>query len=54
MCARKPALALILMHTRAEPKVKLLDPSFDGRIVEDVRELLSERIELARGRGVRV
>lgn len=52
VCAQTGA-GLILMHTRAEPKVKLLDPSFDGRIVEDVRELLSERIELARGRGVR-
>jgi dihydropteroate synthase len=58
---RDPALAdvcaetgagLVLMHTRAAPKQKLLDPSFDGRIVADVRAFLEDRIELAVGRGV--
>jgi dihydropteroate synthase len=58
---RDPALAdvcaetgagLVLMHTRAEPKQKLLDPSLDGRIVADVEAFLRERIELALARGV--
>ena len=48
----RPAPALVLMHTRAEPKRKLLDPSYDGRIVADVRDFLAQRIELALGRGV--
>ena len=42
------------MHTRAAPKQKLHDPSFDGRIVADVLAFLAERIELAIERGVRV
>ena len=58
---RDPALAevcaetgagLVLMHTRAAPKQKLLDPSLDGRIVADVQRFLHGRIELAIGRGV--
>jgi dihydropteroate synthase len=58
---RDPALAdvcaetgagLILMHTRAEPKQKLLDPGLDGRIASDVEEFLRERIEFAISRGV--
>ncbi|MGO9973686.1 MAG: dihydropteroate synthase [Solirubrobacteraceae bacterium] len=52
VCAATGA-ALILMHTRAAPKQKLLDPSLDGRIVADVQQLLAERIELALTRGVR-
>ena len=51
VCAETGA-ALVLMHTRAEPKRKLLDPAYDGRIVADVRDFLSERIELATARGV--
>jgi dihydropteroate synthase len=51
VCAETGA-ALVLMHTRAEPKHKLLDPSFDGRIVADVLTFLSERIEVAQQRGV--
>jgi dihydropteroate synthase len=51
VCAQTGA-ALVLMHTRAEPKQKLLDPSYDGRIVCDVLAFLSERIELAMSRGV--
>jgi dihydropteroate synthase len=51
VCARTGA-ALVLMHTRAEPKHKLQDPSYDGRMAADVVELLSERIALARERGV--
>jgi dihydropteroate synthase len=58
---RDPALAdvcvetgagLVLMHTRAAPKEKLLDPSLDGRVVADVEAFLSERIDLAVSRGV--
>jgi dihydropteroate synthase len=58
---RDPALAdvcadtgagLVIMHTRAAPKQKLLDASFDGRVVADVEEFLTERIALAASRGV--
>ena len=58
---RDPALAdvcagtgagLVVMHTRAEPKQKLLDPSFDGRIVADVESFLRERMDVAMSRGV--
>src|SRR5581483_4891282 len=51
VCAETGA-GLVLMHTRAAPKVKLLDPAYDGVIVEDVRVRLSELIELALARGV--
>jgi dihydropteroate synthase len=51
VCAETGA-ALVLMHTRAAPKQKLLDASYDGRIVEEVREFLAERIELATTRGM--
>jgi dihydropteroate synthase len=51
VCADTGA-ALVLMHTRAVPKEKLLDPSFDGRIVADVELFLGERIDLALERGV--
>ncbi|MEA2197944.1 MAG: dihydropteroate synthase [Solirubrobacteraceae bacterium] len=44
--------ALVLMHTRAAPKHKLLDRSYDGKIVDDVLAFLAERIELARAHGV--
>jgi dihydropteroate synthase len=58
---RDPALAdvcaetgagLILMHTRAAPKVKVLDRAYDENIVLDVHTLLGELISLARERGV--
>jgi dihydropteroate synthase len=58
---RDPALAdvcadtgagLVIMHTIAPPKQRLHDRSLDGRIVDDVRRFLEERIELALGRGV--
>jgi dihydropteroate synthase len=58
---RDPALAdvcaatgagLVVMHTRAEPKQKLLDRSFDGRIVADVESFLRERMDVAMSRGV--
>jgi dihydropteroate synthase len=51
VCAESGA-GLVLMHTRAEPKQKILDPTLDGRIVDDVEEFLRERIELALSRGV--
>jgi dihydropteroate synthase len=58
---RDPALAdvcaetgagLVLMHTRAAPKQKLLDPLLDGRVADDVEQLLRGRIELALELGV--
>lgn len=51
VCAQTGA-GLIVMHTRAAPKQKLLDPSLDGVVVDDVRAMLSDLIELATGRGV--
>jgi dihydropteroate synthase len=51
VCAEHGA-GLILTHTRAAPKVKLLDPGLDATIVDDVRALLTERMTLARERGV--
>ena len=51
VCAETGA-GLVLMHTRAEPKQKLLDPSYDGRMVADVRGFLEQLIVLAVGRGV--
>ena len=51
VCADTGA-ALVLMHTSAAPKQKLLDSSFDGRIVADVERFLRERIRLALARGV--
>lgn len=51
VCAETGA-GLVLMHTRVAPKQKLLAPSYDGRIVADVRAFLEQRIELATSRGV--
>ena len=51
VCAETGA-AVVLMHTRARPKEKLLDPSMDGRMVADVELFLAERIALALERGV--
>ncbi len=51
VCAQTGA-GLVLMHTRAKPKEKLLDPGMDGRVVDDVELFLSERIALALERGV--
>jgi len=51
VCAARGA-GLVVMHTRAAPKHKLLDHSLDGRIVEDLELFLRERIELALGRGM--
>ncbi len=51
VCASTGA-ALILMHTRAAPKQKLLDRAYDGRIVADVTSFLRERVSTALARGV--
>jgi dihydropteroate synthase len=51
VCART-GTALVLMHTRAAPKQKLLDPAYDGRMAGDVVAFLRERMALARERGV--
>jgi dihydropteroate synthase len=51
VCAESGA-GLVLMHTRALPKQKVLDPTLDGRVVADVEEFLRERIDLALARGV--
>lgn len=51
VCAQTGA-GLVLMHNRAKPKEKLLDPSLDGRVVADVAGFLRERIELVLERGV--
>jgi dihydropteroate synthase len=49
VCAASGA-ALVLMHTRAEPKVKAFPEYSD--VFADVVAFLRERIELARSRGV--
>jgi dihydropteroate synthase len=51
VCADTGA-ALVLMHNRAEPKRKLLDPQWDGRVVGDVEAFLRERMSIALARGV--
>ncbi len=51
VCAETGA-ALVLMHTRAPPKQKLVDRSLDGRVLADVLEFLRERIAVALSRGV--
>jgi dihydropteroate synthase len=51
VCGRTGA-ALVIVHTRAEPKVKLLDPSWDGRVVQDAHAFLVERMALAEAQGV--
>jgi dihydropteroate synthase len=51
LCAETGA-GLIIAHTRAVPKQKLLDRSLDDHILDDVEQFLTERIELARARGV--
>jgi dihydropteroate synthase len=51
VCAETGA-GLVLMHTRAAPKQRLHDPAYDGVIAQDVRRFLTERIELATGRGM--
>ena len=51
VCARTGA-ALVLMHTRAAPKSKVLDPDLYDDVVEDVVSFLRERMDVAASRGV--
>jgi dihydropteroate synthase len=51
VCAETGA-GLVIMHTRAAPKQKLLDPSLDGRAFADVEAFLRERMALAVARGM--
>jgi dihydropteroate synthase len=51
VCAETGA-ALVIMHTRAAPKQKLLDPAYDDTIVDDVLAFLAERIGVAVAHGV--
>lgn len=51
VCARTGA-GLVVMHTRAAPKEKLIDPDLDGRVATDVEGFLRERIELAVSEGM--
>jgi dihydropteroate synthase len=50
VCADTRA-ALVIMHTRAEPKRRVEDPRYED-VAADVRAFLAERIELALSRGV--
>ncbi len=51
ICARSGA-ALVIMHTRVEPKGTLLDPGAYADVVEDVVGFLAERVTVARSHGV--
>jgi dihydropteroate synthase len=51
VCARTGA-GLVIMHTRVAPKGTLLDPGRYRDVVEDVVELLRERMAVALARGV--
>ena len=51
VCAHTGA-GLVLMHTRAKPKQKLLDAALDGHVVADIESFLGERIEVALKHGV--
>jgi dihydropteroate synthase len=51
VCAQTGA-GLVVMHTRAAPKQKLLDPAFDGQVATDVERFLNDRIALALDRGM--
>lgn len=51
LCAETGA-GLIIAHTRAAPKQKLLDRSLDARVLDDVEQFLRERLELSLVRGV--
>jgi len=51
VCARTGA-ALVVMHTRAAPKTKVLDADLYDDVVADVLAFLRDRIALAVSRGV--
>ena len=50
VCAASGA-ALVVTHTRARPKEKLVRPHYDD-VIDDVKGLLAERLDLARAAGV--
>jgi dihydropteroate synthase len=50
-CAAAGA-GLVVMHTRARPKHKVLDPGLYEDVTADVVDVLSDRLDLARSRGV--
>ena len=43
---------LVIMHTRARPKHKVLDPDLYDDVTDDVVDFLSERIDAALARGM--
>jgi dihydropteroate synthase len=51
VCAQSGA-GLVVMHTAAPPKQRVQDRDLYGDVLEDVMRFLSERLELARSRGV--
>jgi len=51
VCAGTGA-GLVLMHTRAAPKEKLLDPTLDGLVGADVKRFLRELVTVAMAHGV--
>jgi dihydropteroate synthase len=51
VCAGTGA-GLVLMHNRAAPKEKLLDPTLDGLVGADVKRFLRELISVAMAHGV--
>ncbi|HEX7609270.1 MAG TPA: dihydropteroate synthase [Solirubrobacteraceae bacterium] len=51
VCAETGA-ALVIMHTRAAPRVRLQDPDLYDDVTADVLAFLAERVELASSRGV--
>ncbi len=50
VCAASGA-ALVVTHTRARPKEKLVRPHYDD-VIDDIKGLLAERLEVARAAGV--
>ena len=50
LCASSGA-ALVVTHTRARPKQKLVRPRYED-VVDDVKTFLAERLEVARAAGV--
>ncbi len=51
ICAATGA-ALVLMHTRVEPKGTLLEPGFYDDVAADVRDFLAERMAVAEAAGM--
>jgi dihydropteroate synthase len=51
VCAQTGA-ALVVMHTRAAPKQRMQDPDLYVDVLDDVMAFLTQRLELARSRGV--